>query len=625
MLLTELILAKRGPLAKVWLSAHHERKLSKQQALGVDVGESVDAILTQEVEPMTLRISGQLMLGVVRIYGRKVQYLMDDCRDTRERISMAFRPGMVDLPEDQIRANRNAITFTEIGNNIDSIDLLDWNFAPVINDLPSGPRGLHTVPLTQTSLRSREYGAFNFGRPTAPSIYGDDQSSRQGSHDDATSHLDSQDFQPYDLGLGLDDMDMGLDFDMSMEVGRDAMRERSKSAVPLRSPSVLHDLLEDHGMDIDNHDTFEPIELDLGLDDLPELEERQRRETSALSTPPPESPPLVNTTIDVTPRTAKRIADAQQAQPKPKRVRVVRADEELELADEEFAPPTEEDSNILGEERFIPADPEAVRLRDIIDDPAKHFLPTVKVGADSFIFAGPAGLAPELADLFLFNTNVLRRARDEPEEDDHAAKRLRTATVEAEDEDEVGRRQSRLPSEVDFDAGMDNTFDGGFDAGNFDGGDMGDMSFGFDDLKTPPARIRDPSLAPSRAESVARAIQFGDEGDNALACFDTRTSTQAQTQTQDPSLDATQPEATGGFSKTTGMAMGVLRREIEAIEAEDKAVQFDKVAAGASKRAASAFFFELLVLGTRDAVKLEQEKAYGPIEVRAKEKLFATA
>ena len=41
MLLTELILSKRGPLAKVWLSAHHEKKLSKQQALGVDVGESV--------------------------------------------------------------------------------------------------------------------------------------------------------------------------------------------------------------------------------------------------------------------------------------------------------------------------------------------------------------------------------------------------------------------------------------------------------------------------------------------------------------------------------------------------------------------------------------------------------
>ena len=111
MLLTELILSKRGPLAKVWLSAHHERKLSKQQALGVDVEESVgmnlkpllpqsssngwfgvsDAILTQEDGPITLRLSGQLMLGVTRIYSRKVQYLLDDCKETRERITSVSR------------------------------------------------------------------------------------------------------------------------------------------------------------------------------------------------------------------------------------------------------------------------------------------------------------------------------------------------------------------------------------------------------------------------------------------------------------------------------------------------------------------------------------------------------
>lgn len=42
----------------------------------------------------------------------------------------------------------------------------------------------------------------------------------------------------------------------------------------------------------------------------------------------------------------------------------------------------------------------------------------------------------------------------------------------------------------------------------------------------------------------------------------------------------------------------------------------------ASKRAASTFFFELLVLGTRDCVKLEQSRAGGDIEVRGKEKLW---
>jgi len=43
----------------------------------------------------------------------------------------------------------------------------------------------------------------------------------------------------------------------------------------------------------------------------------------------------------------------------------------------------------------------------------------------------------------------------------------------------------------------------------------------------------------------------------------------------------------------------------------------------ASKRAASAFFFELLVLGTRDAIKLDQKIAFGDIDIRAKDKLFA--
>ena len=43
----------------------------------------------------------------------------------------------------------------------------------------------------------------------------------------------------------------------------------------------------------------------------------------------------------------------------------------------------------------------------------------------------------------------------------------------------------------------------------------------------------------------------------------------------------------------------------------------------ASRRAASAFFFELLVLGTKDAIKLDQKEAFGDVDIRAKEVLFA--
>ena len=38
---SEAILSRRGPLAKVWLAAHMERKLSKTQTLQTDIEQSV--------------------------------------------------------------------------------------------------------------------------------------------------------------------------------------------------------------------------------------------------------------------------------------------------------------------------------------------------------------------------------------------------------------------------------------------------------------------------------------------------------------------------------------------------------------------------------------------------------
>lgn len=47
---------------------------------------SLDAIKDSDVEYMALRLSGQLLLGVVRIYSRKAKYLLDDCNDALLRI-----------------------------------------------------------------------------------------------------------------------------------------------------------------------------------------------------------------------------------------------------------------------------------------------------------------------------------------------------------------------------------------------------------------------------------------------------------------------------------------------------------------------------------------------------------
>lgn len=90
-------MSRRGPLAKVWLAAHWERKLSKTQTLQTDISQSVGAIVGQEVEVMALRLSGQLLLGVVRIYSRKAKYLLDDCNEALLKIKMASLVTMTDL------------------------------------------------------------------------------------------------------------------------------------------------------------------------------------------------------------------------------------------------------------------------------------------------------------------------------------------------------------------------------------------------------------------------------------------------------------------------------------------------------------------------------------------------
>ncbi|KAK6144932.1 hypothetical protein DH2020_021752 [Rehmannia glutinosa] len=108
MFYSQFILAKKGPLGTIWIAAHLERKLRKNQVADTDIGVSVvpiaiavDAIysiLSPDV-PIALRLSSHLLLGVVRIYSRKVNYLFDDCSEALLKVKQAFRSAAVDLPQ----------------------------------------------------------------------------------------------------------------------------------------------------------------------------------------------------------------------------------------------------------------------------------------------------------------------------------------------------------------------------------------------------------------------------------------------------------------------------------------------------------------------------------------------
>ena len=60
---------------------------------------------------MALRLSGQLLLGVSKIYDRKARYLLEDCSDAVIKIKISFKPGaQVDMPAEQAKASAAAIT-----------------------------------------------------------------------------------------------------------------------------------------------------------------------------------------------------------------------------------------------------------------------------------------------------------------------------------------------------------------------------------------------------------------------------------------------------------------------------------------------------------------------------------
>jgi cohesin complex subunit SCC1 len=90
MFYSQIILAKKGPLAKVWLAAHHgEKKLARPQIFATDIPQTVMDICNPSV-PLALRVSGHLLLGVVRIYSRKVKYVLHDCTEAMLKLQMAF-------------------------------------------------------------------------------------------------------------------------------------------------------------------------------------------------------------------------------------------------------------------------------------------------------------------------------------------------------------------------------------------------------------------------------------------------------------------------------------------------------------------------------------------------------
>ncbi|KAG6329294.1 hypothetical protein ID866_9793 [Astraeus odoratus] len=275
-----------------------------------------------------------------------------------------------------------------------------------------------------------------------------------------------------------------------------------------------------------------------------------------------------------------------------------------------------------------------IRLMEIREDPLAHFLPTKVTPEGTYLCVGPPGLVPELTDLFMrpVQSGTTSKKRGVSPEKSTRKKPRVDGSVHDDEEVEQGRRdQSVAPS-----VGLASAALGGRASMVPEGGfEFGDMTGGLDDFQMdipsefPTAQEglrseRARSAAPSELTRLSTPAVEGEEGEESyadltcpIATFDVRPSQSSQS-------DEVEGDVEGkGYSKNTVKALGLIRKELQPMnDSEARVMSFARMSQKASRRAASAFFFELLVLGTRDCVKLSQNAPFENIEIRAKDKLW---
>lgn len=191
MFYSENLLSKEGPLAQVWLAANLERKLSKNQFLQSNIIQSTKAIenatsQNEDSEALALRLSGQLLYGVVRIYSRKAKYLLDDVSDALLKLKSAFK------------SSSNTVTLPVNATIVPSVNQL------ILQDTITQSDLLYQEPLTFDDNENPRHSDF----------FGQSQAVTNQDFDDSIELPRNKFDELDDLEAGQDDLDFDLNFDL---------------------------------------------------------------------------------------------------------------------------------------------------------------------------------------------------------------------------------------------------------------------------------------------------------------------------------------------------------------------------------------------------------------------------
>ncbi|ETI19263.1 hypothetical protein G647_09095 [Cladophialophora carrionii CBS 160.54] len=589
MFYSEQLLAKTGPLARVWLAANVERKLSKSQILQSDIQSSVGAIVDRGHEPMALRLSGQLMLGVVRIYGRKARYLLDDCNEALIKIRMTFKStNNHDLPAHATAAvDLNLPELLTIDDLFSSMDFtFNMTQQPAITDGQTQDLGEDWT----SSLNPQQTSTQSMLTPGEEPLYNDD-----------------------DLNLdftGGDDMAMN-DTTVSINVGRNAATPKPADDEIFGEEGLLHDDEDGLNLDFDQDvpmldqpdvqmadDTLPPVgeeePLVSGDDETLQLRQtaedaRERRETeSPLSEANPELLDELDRSFQVQLAEEEEIEEvAAQQRQRIRKQKPIAPDAETVLHNKQIKAQAEDRSKILRAPSFLPRDPLLLTLMSMQKN--GDFVTNAMNDGRSMHWAS------ELQGLLSFET-VMRSGE---------RKRKRDSGIGGLSEDEHSEKSPRL--EGPEDAVED-------EAVHLD--EAQPLTPAPDDLLLQPMSEGGPALEDVVQGEDDEGIHGGDD------TFD------------DTTMPLVHPADSGPISLGTKHAVHLLRDQLgdaggahPSSPARKSVLLQDLVPEGrTSKEDATKMFFEVLVLATKDAIKVDQgNTAIGlPLRIRAKRGLWGS-
>lgn len=236
---------QQGPLAQVWMAANYEKRLTKQQFLNTNLIKSSEILNQPLNNHITLRLSGQLLLGIVKIYSRKTKYLLDDVNDILFKLKNAFKLASGGV----LLGSENHRTKVSEKNNIVDINHLMLNDQITAHDL------LYQEEfILDDELSSVPFSILRSQSPEADDRNLSDMSIEYGRmvQDDDNDNLD------FDLNLNDDSIEIGRD--ISLPPQEQSLMDIGGKEIDINlGPIVEETFLEHESPSINEPVTPEPL------------------------------------------------------------------------------------------------------------------------------------------------------------------------------------------------------------------------------------------------------------------------------------------------------------------------------------------------------------------------------